>query len=374
MSTISPNMNLTIPSVGITLGPAYASQINSTLNIIDTHDHSSGSGVRITPSGLNINSELPINNNNIISIRSARFQSQGSLLALTTDLNCLYVSGVDLYYNDGNGNQVRVTDSGGIAGTPGSIANLVSPASASYVSGSQTFVWQSAANTAANLDAGSIRLREILAGSNAVTLSVVSPLTSNYTLTLPVPPATTQTFLAIDASGNITAPAYDANTLSVTPSLIKAIPTGLVDNISTQEVANKIAVKNAYQPLQFAALGKFGNVIASYPETEVGGIELLPFNYSIESIFVSLQTAATSDIVEFDILRNGTTILSTKGAFAAGVSGNTDSGSVFAPTAGITKPVVSLPNLSAGDRITMSITDGGLGAENLIVKVFIKQR
>lgn len=365
-------MNLTVPSVGVTVGPEYANQINASLNIIDSHDHSSGNGVRITPSGFNINADLPFSNNNATSLRSVAFLSQSSPLALPSDLNCVYTSGVDLYYNDGNGNQVQITSGGGVAGTPGSITGLVSPASASYVSGSQTFVWQSAANTAANLDAGSLLLRNITPASFAITLSPPT-LTGNYTITLPVLPVS-QSLLTIDSSGNMQAPVVDSTTISVTPSLVKAIPNGLVDTISTEVVSNKIAVKNSYQPIEFAALGPFGNVIASYPETEVGGTELMPYNYEVVSIFASLGTAASADIVEYDILKNGTTILSTKGAFAAGVSGNTDSGSVFAPTAGITKPVISVTSIAAGDRITMNITDGGAGAANLILKVFIKQR
>lgn len=370
--SLTANMNLTVPSVGVTVGPEYANQINASLNIIDSHDHSAGNGVKITPSGLNINSDLPFSENNLTSVRSVRFTSQSTPLALTTDLDCLYTSGVDLYYNDGNGNQVQITSGGGVAGSPGSITGLVSPASASYVSGSQTFVWQSDANTAANMDAGSLLLRNITASSFALTLSPPT-LTSNYSIVLPVLPVS-QTFLTIDASGNMEAPVYDATTLSVTPSLVKVIPNGLVDTISTEVVSSKIAVKNSYQPLEFAALGPFGSVISSYPETEVGGTELLPYNYEVVSIFSSLGTAASADTVEYDILKNGTSILSTKGAYAAGVSGNTDSGSVFSPVAGITKPVISTTSLSAGDRITMNITDGGSGAANLIVKVFIKQR
>lgn len=374
MSTISPNMNLTVPSVGVTTGPEYASQVNSALNVIDAHDHSSGNGVKVTPNGLNINSELPFSNNNIISLRSARFQSQGAPLALTSDLNCLYVSGVDLYYNDGNGNQVQITTGGGVAGAPGSIANLVSPASASYVSGSQTFVWQSAANTSANMDFGSAIMREVSAGSNSVTISVPSPLPSSFSLVLPTPPASTQTFITLDASGNMEAPDYDATTLSVTPSLIKVIPTGLVDNVTTEVVVDKIAVKNGYVPMEFSALGTFGNVIQSYPETSVDGIKVPPYNCKVMNVIVSLGTAATSDDVELDILQNGVSILSTKPKFDATYAGTTDANSLFPPATGITKPVVGTVNLSAGDLITMNITDGGVNAQNLQVTLILSQR
>lgn len=199
-TTTSANMNLVIPVVGSESGPQYASDINSSLTIIDQHDHSAGNGVLITPSGLNISSDLPINNNNLTAIRSSRFQAQSAVLALTSDLNCTYVTGVDLYYNDGSGNKIRITQSGAVAGTPGSIANLVSPASASYSSANQTFIWQSAANTPANMDFGYAVFRNNTANSRGLSLYPPTAMGSNYSLTLPSLPAQTN-IMTLDAAG-----------------------------------------------------------------------------------------------------------------------------------------------------------------------------
>src|SRR4051812_5012966 len=99
--TTSPNMLLPIPGVGLTDGPTFATDINYCLTIIDSHNHSSGNGVQITPAGININSDLSFGSNNAISLRTARYTSQASLIpASGSDLDCVYVSGVDLYYND----------------------------------------------------------------------------------------------------------------------------------------------------------------------------------------------------------------------------------------------------------------------------------
>ena len=85
MPNTSPNMNLIvpIPSTGVTgtgdVGPGYAQNIsNDLLTTIDTHDHSSGKGVQVTPAGLNINADLSFNNNNANQLRSTRFFSQPS--------------------------------------------------------------------------------------------------------------------------------------------------------------------------------------------------------------------------------------------------------------------------------------------------------
>src|SRR4051812_48303414 len=103
MSAIpSPNMSMPVPVVGDEAGPQYAIDINACLSILDSHTHAPGSGVQITPSAININSDLPINTHNLTGIRSSRYTAQTSPLALAADLDCVYVSGVDLYYNDGN--------------------------------------------------------------------------------------------------------------------------------------------------------------------------------------------------------------------------------------------------------------------------------
>lgn len=199
----TPNMNLTVPGVGVTAGPDYANDINASLNIIDAHDHSTGSGVPITPGGLNINADLAIGHNNLTQVRSTRYDLQITPLSLPADTACTYVSGVDLYFNDGSGNKIRMTQSGGVAGTPGSISNLVSPASAAYVALSGTFVFQSAANTAASMDVASVTLRDTTVSSLGLTLSP-PVLASNYTITLPTLPAT-PAVVTIDSSGNMAA-------------------------------------------------------------------------------------------------------------------------------------------------------------------------
>lgn len=226
MST-TPNMNIALPTVGTTVGPTWATNINSAFSTVDSHDHSSGKGVQVTPSGININSDFPMVSNNITQIRSGRFTAQGSPLALSTDLNCVYVSGVDLYYNDGNGNQVRITQSGNVAGSAGSISGLSSPASASYAAG--VFTWQSAANTPATMDSGSVIIRELVANGKGVTLQTVAALASDYSIYLPQLPASTK-MMIMDSSGNITASyVTDNSTIEVSSNTIRVKDSGITN-------------------------------------------------------------------------------------------------------------------------------------------------
>jgi hypothetical protein len=197
----SPNMILPIPVPGVDPGPDYANNLNASLLKIDLHDHTPGKGIQVPSNGIDINLDLPFNGFNATALRSARFAVQSAVLSLASDIGCAYVSGVDLYYNDINGNNIRITQSGGIAGTPGSISNLTPPASASYVSGTQTFVFQSGVNTPANLDGAALILRNLTASSPGLTLQAPT-LSSDYAITLPALPATTS-FVTIDASGNM---------------------------------------------------------------------------------------------------------------------------------------------------------------------------
>lgn len=114
------NMSLSLPTVSVTAGPTYATQINSAFETIDLHDHTSGKGVQIPTSGLNINATLQFNDNGASELTFAAFTA-GSAPSST---KAVYVSSSnnDLYYRDGSGNNIRLTSGGSIATPAGSAA------------------------------------------------------------------------------------------------------------------------------------------------------------------------------------------------------------------------------------------------------------
>ncbi len=204
MFNLSPNMQMPIPVVENEIGPNYAVDVNNSLIIIDNHTHQPGSGLYITPAAMNINSDLTFQNNRATLLYSLTFTPQTSVIpAVTPDVGALFVSGVDLYYNTINGVSVRITQNGGVVGSPGTISGLTAPASASYVSANSTFVWQSAANTPAGMDNGPITIRNITPNSFGTTISANSGIGANYTMTLPAALPTTLSVLTEDTSGNI---------------------------------------------------------------------------------------------------------------------------------------------------------------------------
>lgn len=203
--TIDPNMGFPNPTPGEDPGPDYANNLQTSLTTIGAHDHSPGKGLPVTPLGLNINADLPLNGNNLTLVKTVNFVSLIAPLAgVSPNLGCIYVSGNELYYNDESGNVIPITLNGSVNSGAGSITGLPSgTASASYSGGSQTFIWRSATNTPANMDMGSAIIREVAANAKGVTLKSVTSLGTDYDLILPQLPSVPKV-LTLDAAGNIT--------------------------------------------------------------------------------------------------------------------------------------------------------------------------
>lgn len=118
---ITPNLGLTLPAVLVSPGPDYADEINADLALIDTLVFSPNN--KVPTSGLNINADLPINQNNVNNSRSYRFHNNGFTLSGPSDINSIYVFAGDLWYNDAAGNAVQLTN----GATIGSQATNLNP-------------------------------------------------------------------------------------------------------------------------------------------------------------------------------------------------------------------------------------------------------
>lgn len=197
-TTLSPNMSLVVPTVSTDPGPDWSNNLNASLSILDQHNHSPGSGVQVTPAGLNINSDLAMNNHSLTNMKAAIFTPQ---LSFST-IEALYVSGVDLFYNDGNSNSVRITQGGAVSGATGTITGLPSgTASASYQSVSGTFQFQSATNTPANLSGASVLIAQQTTSPNFITLQSPNSLAAAYSITFPTATPGTTSFLTMGTTG-----------------------------------------------------------------------------------------------------------------------------------------------------------------------------
>lgn len=204
--SITPNMNLDLPTPTVTPGPTYASQNNTAFSTVDLHDHTSGKGVQVPVDGLNFNSDLLINDYNISEIHSTRMTDNASALSGPTDINCAYTAGGNLYYNDVNGNQIQITAGGALnAASIGGIGGdyATSGASEFYTASSETFSFTSTTNVPANLDAASVAVREAVASSYAITLKSPTSLASAYDVTLPTALPASTLPITMNTSGNL---------------------------------------------------------------------------------------------------------------------------------------------------------------------------
>ncbi len=202
-TVISPNMNMPVPVVSTDPGPDWATNVNACLSIIDSHTHTTDQGVQITPDAININADLPMNDNNLTEVRSVNFTSQSAPLpASGSDLGCLYESGVDLYYNDSAGNQIRITQSGTVTGATGTITGLPSGTASASFAGA-TFTFQSATNTPAVMAVGPLVIGRNTVSPYTVTVTPSGSQAADYSLTLPIALPSSPSLLQTDVSGNL---------------------------------------------------------------------------------------------------------------------------------------------------------------------------
>lgn len=193
--SLTPLMNLDLPTVGPggTAGPQWATKINAALTLLDSHDHTTGKGVKITPAGLNINSDLAIGTSdapkNLTSVKSLRFVSQSAVLASGDDKSCFYVVDGDLYYNNSSGAAIQLTDDSGInlssVGSIGGDYSTTAGASVTYNDTSKLYLFKQTAAITADLAGGSVFIYENVASGKYTKLKVPTGLSSNIDLTLP---------------------------------------------------------------------------------------------------------------------------------------------------------------------------------------------
>lgn len=357
MSTTTANMDLILPDVGSTAGPDYASEINSSLTLVDQHDHSLGKGVPITPAGININDSLDFGGNFATNLAGLTLSAQGT----TPSIGTIYESGVDLYYVDGLGNNVRITQSGAVAGTPGSIANLLSPASASYVAASSSFVWESNTNTAADMDGGAVIIREKVANAKGITLQSPSGLASDYALTLMATLPASNKFLSIDSAGNLGASwAVDNSTLEVNTNVLQIKDNGVTTNkINNSAVTTGKIADGAVTPVKKAALGQqISSSSGSFSSTGVTPTDVTNLTVTITTTgrpvcvsitpdtsgnggsFVAVLASGTSALAHINLVRASSTIA--QASIGVGFAGANQVSSVTVPSVlTIIDPVVA---------------------------------
>lgn len=191
----TPSMNLVLPVPTQTIGPQWATELNAALNLVDDHDHTSGKGKQLTQSSLSIDGDFNLASFNLNNVLGVRFVNRQSAVAATgQNVGMVYERQGELYFNDRDGNEVRITLNGSVdVSATGAITNLTAPASAEYVVATTRFVFSSDTNIRADGAFGRVLVSDgATASPNSIGLKApASAGVTPYDITLPptVPPA-----------------------------------------------------------------------------------------------------------------------------------------------------------------------------------------
>jgi len=203
MATAGTNITaLAKPSVGTTVGPTWATDLNTSIDAVDDHDHSTNKGVRITPAAINVNADMEFNQNSASELKNLIFDS--SVTAATTSYSVYQLSG-NLFWRNGAGTAVQITTGSTVNAGAGSIDGMTgTDAGATYVDGAKSFNFFC---DSANTDFGKMAHADLLlykftddnsADTDYITLAA-SALASGSSGTVTVP-AETGTILTTNTS------------------------------------------------------------------------------------------------------------------------------------------------------------------------------
>lgn len=236
--TLTPNMNLPNPNPGIDPGPDYANNLYASLVLVDQHNHSPGYGIAIQPNGLNISSDLTFNSNNAINLRSLRLSVNNSNLSNPSDINCVYDFNGNLWFNDGNANQVQITNNGSLSASTSFIRNGLNQVS---FSANNLFILSNYTNnTPANVFSGSIGIGNTTPSPNFATLQAPNSLAANYSLTLPTALPGATSLVKSDSSGNLGYSTPDNSTIAFSGSNL-IVPNGGITRTQQAAVGQQIS-------------------------------------------------------------------------------------------------------------------------------------
>lgn len=251
---ITPNMFLTEPAVGVTLSPGWALLLNANFQVIDQHNHTNGQGVPIPPAGLNINSDLSFQGNNLLAVNSLVYN--GAVSGIPAVLST-YTDGTDLFYKDVHGNAIKLTTGGSPASATGNIQGLPSTptggASLTWINATSTFDFtRDSGAVGANVEMGTLVLRypgsyPTPTGTNFVALEVPAAISAGYAMKMPLALPGSQKFMTLDAAGNIAAPwSVDNSTVEIASGTTLRVK---ANGITSNELATNSVYTNAIQAL-----------------------------------------------------------------------------------------------------------------------------
>ena len=127
MASSGTFLNLTLPDVGTTLGPTWATTLNNAFIDLDDHDHST-QGKSIPSAGLNINADVEFNGNSATELKYTVFEDQGTD---STTARSIYSKGNDLHWRNSTAS-VQITKDGLVKGDANTLSFHTTGTSSSF--------------------------------------------------------------------------------------------------------------------------------------------------------------------------------------------------------------------------------------------------
>jgi len=334
MATAGTNItSIAKPGIGTTTGPQWATDLNTSLDAVDGHDHSTNKGVRITPAGVNINADLEFNEYSATELKNVIFSTA---TAATTAYSVYQASG-NLYWRNGSGTAVQITTGSAVNAGSGSISGMTSTdAGVTYADGSKTFNFFT---DQSNEDYGKMAHADLLlfkytndntGDTDYVTIAANAGVSGS--------------------SGTIYVPSENGTFLTTATSYAGAI------NIATSNSNNNIALKP--HGTGFVLVGNGG---ATGKVTSNGAYDLiLDTNSGTNSSYITITDAANGNI---SLVNNGTGEIVIGSGSASGkltTSGAHDL--VLDTNAGTNSGTITITDAANGN---IDITPNGSGEVNI---------
>lgn len=235
--TTTPNMNLVLPTVGVTNGTTAANEINAAFAKVDRHNHTSGQGVPVPVAGLNINAPLSFYNNALgtnfaaTNLLATQYAAQSGTLA-ATNLNSFYSVNGDAWWLNGSGTNVQLTAGGSLSASSFGGWNGIPSGTANADFGNvtaSTFSLLKATNTYGPLGVGPVAIHDTAANvTTSVSLQSPVGLAGSYSWIFPAALPGATKILTIASNGQI-GDTYDVDgsTLAISGSSLQVKAGGI---------------------------------------------------------------------------------------------------------------------------------------------------
>ena len=294
----TPNMNLELPVPSSTPGPEWANLLNTVFNLIDNHDHSTDNGVKITPAGMNITTNLSFNSKAATSLNYAGFTQ--STTPTANDILFVDTTGA-LKWKTANGlYTVLDATGGGIDGFTGDYTS--SPAQANYSDTTKTYTFTQDTGITAFIKSGAITIYENVASAKGIMLQSPTSLVADYNLTLPPALAVSNDLPIISSNAGVLT--YNDQALKTNSSVVFTNVNATLNSIDysslTQDEVNQIANinSNTISNTKWGYLAGLDQALNTTADVDFHTLELTA-NASDQIISILRAQTTTSTIRQF---------------------------------------------------------------------------